>query len=88
MTSAKVGADDRAAFPHADENAIVAVELGPRPVSLCLSLSGVFPQDEYPEEVSTDEDDDMFASRKRMKRGGRVEEDEEGAPASKKSKGI
>ncbi|XP_041806569.1 ribosomal RNA processing protein 1 homolog B isoform X2 [Chelmon rostratus] len=47
---------------------------------------GVFPQDEYPEEVSTDEDDDMFASRKRMKRGGRVEEDEEGAPASKKRK--
>ncbi|MBN3295159.1 RRP1B protein, partial [Amia calva] len=30
---------------------------------------GVFPQDEYPEEVSTDEDDDeMFGSRKRLKR--------------------
>lgn len=62
------------------------------PVSRCLFLgflSGVFPQDEYPEEVSTDEDDDMFASRKRMKRGGgRVEEDEEGAPAAKKRKGI
>nr|XP_046259854.1 ribosomal RNA processing protein 1 homolog B-like [Scatophagus argus] len=50
---------------------------------------GSFPQDEYPEEVSTDEDDDMFGSRKRMKRrGGHVEEEEEdGAPASKKSKG-
>ncbi|XP_070832111.1 ribosomal RNA processing protein 1 homolog B-like [Chaetodon trifascialis] len=49
---------------------------------------GVFPQDEYPEEVSTDEDDDMFASRKRMKRRqGGMEEGEEGAPASKKSKG-
>uniref|UniRef100_A0A671XT42 Ribosomal RNA processing protein 1 homolog B-like n=1 Tax=Sparus aurata TaxID=8175 RepID=A0A671XT42_SPAAU len=31
---------------------------------------GIFPQDEYPEEVSTDEDDDMFGSRKRMKRTG------------------
>uniref|UniRef100_A0A4W6E0T5 Ribosomal RNA processing 1 n=1 Tax=Lates calcarifer TaxID=8187 RepID=A0A4W6E0T5_LATCA len=31
---------------------------------------GIFPQDEYPEEVSTDEDDEMFGSRKRMKRGG------------------
>lgn len=57
--------------------------------SLLDFLSGVFPQDEYPEEVSTDEDDDMFGSRKRMKRrGGRMEEEEEGAPASKKSKGT
>ncbi|XP_023273394.1 ribosomal RNA processing protein 1 homolog B-like isoform X1 [Seriola lalandi dorsalis] len=49
---------------------------------------GIFPQDEYPEEVSTDEDDDMFGSRKRMKRGGgHMEEDEEGNPAAKKSKG-
>ncbi|XP_077436030.1 ribosomal RNA processing protein 1 homolog B isoform X2 [Vanacampus margaritifer] len=30
---------------------------------------GLFPQDGYPEEVSTDEDDEMFCSRKRMKRG-------------------
>uniref|UniRef100_A0A8C4YYW0 Ribosomal RNA processing 1 n=1 Tax=Gadus morhua TaxID=8049 RepID=A0A8C4YYW0_GADMO len=29
---------------------------------------GVFPQDDYPEEVSTDEDDEMFGSRKRLKR--------------------
>ncbi|XP_062288418.1 ribosomal RNA processing protein 1 homolog B-like [Scomber scombrus] len=50
---------------------------------------GVFPQDEYPDEVSTDEDDDMFGSRKRMKRGGRHtgEEDDDGAPAAKKKKG-
>ncbi|AWP12644.1 putative ribosomal RNA processing protein 1 -like A isoform 2 [Scophthalmus maximus] len=49
---------------------------------------GVFPQDEYPEEVSTDEDDEMFGSRKRMKRGGfPMDEDEEGTPAVKKKKG-
>ncbi|XP_049904275.1 ribosomal RNA processing protein 1 homolog B-like isoform X3 [Epinephelus moara] len=49
---------------------------------------GIFPQDEYPEEVSTDEDDEMFGSRKRMKRGGgQMEEEDEGAPAAKKSKG-
>ncbi|KAK2839391.1 hypothetical protein Q5P01_013131 [Channa striata] len=49
---------------------------------------GIFPQDEYPEEVSTDEDDDMFGSRKRMKRSKpHMEEDEEGAPGAKKSKG-
>ncbi|KAE8299039.1 Ribosomal RNA processing protein 1-like protein A [Larimichthys crocea] len=49
---------------------------------------GVFPQDEYPEDVSTDEDDEMFGSRKRMKKRGRhMEVDEEGAPATKKSKG-
>uniref|UniRef100_A0AAQ6A8F1 Ribosomal RNA processing 1 n=1 Tax=Amphiprion ocellaris TaxID=80972 RepID=A0AAQ6A8F1_AMPOC len=30
---------------------------------------GVFPESEYPEEVSTDEDDEMFGSRRRMKRG-------------------
>uniref|UniRef100_A0A8C4D9T5 Ribosomal RNA processing protein 1 homolog A n=1 Tax=Dicentrarchus labrax TaxID=13489 RepID=A0A8C4D9T5_DICLA len=40
---------------------------------------GIFPQDEYPEEVSTDEDDDMFGSRKRMKRRKpRMEEEDEG----------
>ncbi|XP_061774588.1 ribosomal RNA processing protein 1 homolog B-like isoform X2 [Nerophis ophidion] len=33
---------------------------------------GIFPQDEYPEEVSTDEDDDMFASRKKMKKSRRI----------------
>uniref|UniRef100_A0A8C7FBY2 Ribosomal RNA processing protein 1 homolog B n=1 Tax=Oncorhynchus kisutch TaxID=8019 RepID=A0A8C7FBY2_ONCKI len=46
---------------------------------------GVFPQDEYPEEVSTDEDDDeMFGSRKRMKRGrGFGEEEAESSPAKK-----
>ncbi|XP_038870833.1 ribosomal RNA processing protein 1 homolog B-like [Salvelinus namaycush] len=45
---------------------------------------GVFPQDEYPEEVSTDEDDDeMFGSRKRMKRGRALEE-EESSPAKKR----
>ncbi|KAM4609007.1 uncharacterized protein rrp1 isoform 2-T2 [Polymixia lowei] len=50
---------------------------------------GIFPQDEYPEEVSTDEDDDeMFGSRKRMKRGrGLGEEEEQGGPAAKKAKG-
>ncbi|XP_044072492.1 ribosomal RNA processing protein 1 homolog B-like isoform X2 [Siniperca chuatsi] len=48
---------------------------------------GIFPQDEYPEDVSTDEDDEMFGSRKRMRRGsGQIEEDEEGAPAGRKSK--
>ncbi|TDH07246.1 hypothetical protein EPR50_G00121750, partial [Perca flavescens] len=43
---------------------------------------GIFPQDEYPEEVSTDEDDEMFGSRKRMKRRGRRmdEEEDEGVP--------
>ncbi|KAM7407938.1 hypothetical protein PAMA_003608 [Pampus argenteus] len=48
---------------------------------------GIFPQDEYPDEVSTDEDDEMFGSRKRMKRGGGFEEEEEGAPSAKKRKG-
>ncbi|XP_054470840.1 ribosomal RNA processing protein 1 homolog B-like [Anoplopoma fimbria] len=49
---------------------------------------GIFPQDEYPEEVSTDEDDDMFGSRKRMKRGGgHMQDDDEGVPGAKKSKG-
>ncbi|XP_072300259.1 uncharacterized protein [Eucyclogobius newberryi] len=38
---------------------------------------GSFPQDEYPEEVSTDEDDDGFGSRKRMKRKHMEEEPEE-----------
>lgn len=51
--------------------------------------SGIFPQDEYPEEVSTDEDDDMFRSRKRMKRKRRNKEEEETeAPTSKKAKGV
>ncbi|KAF3842672.1 hypothetical protein F7725_001521 [Dissostichus mawsoni] len=50
-------------------------------------LSGIFPQDEYPDEVSTDEDDDMFGTRKRMKRGrSRVEDEDEGVPAAKKLK--
>ncbi|KAJ8004594.1 hypothetical protein DPEC_G00137910 [Dallia pectoralis] len=51
---------------------------------------GVFPQDEYPEEVSTDEDDDeMFGSRKRMKRGRGFgeEDDQEGSAPAKKQKG-
>ncbi|KAK9538156.1 hypothetical protein VZT92_005709 [Zoarces viviparus] len=47
---------------------------------------GVFPQDEYPEEVSTDEDDDMFGSRKRIKRG-RMEDNDERVPGAKKMKG-
>uniref|UniRef100_A0A7N8X156 Ribosomal RNA processing 1 n=1 Tax=Mastacembelus armatus TaxID=205130 RepID=A0A7N8X156_9TELE len=46
---------------------------------------GVFPQDQYPEDVSTDEDDEMFGSRKKMKRvRANVEEE---TPAAKKSKG-
>ncbi|XP_038150071.1 ribosomal RNA processing protein 1 homolog A-like [Cyprinodon tularosa] len=45
---------------------------------------GTFPQDEYPEEVSTDEDDDMFGSRKRMKRA--APKGDRGKPAEKKSK--
>lgn len=52
---------------------------------LPLALSGVFPQDEYPEEVSTDEDDDeMFGSRKRMKRGRALEEEESSPPKKRK----
>ncbi|KAG7463653.1 hypothetical protein MATL_G00179020 [Megalops atlanticus] len=53
---------------------------------------GVFPQDEYPEEVSTDEDDDeMFGSRKRLRKRRRnreeePEEEEEGSSAAKKRK--
>ncbi|XP_036401088.1 ribosomal RNA processing protein 1 homolog A-like [Megalops cyprinoides] len=54
---------------------------------------GVFPQDEYPEEVSTDEDDDeMFGSRKRLRKRRRnreeepEEEEEEGSSAAKKRK--
>ncbi|XP_014019811.1 ribosomal RNA processing protein 1 homolog B isoform X2 [Salmo salar] len=48
---------------------------------------GVFPQDEYPEEVSTDEDDDeMFGSRKRMKRGRALEEEESSPPKKRKGK--
>ncbi|XP_037344472.2 ribosomal RNA processing protein 1 homolog B isoform X2 [Pungitius pungitius] len=46
---------------------------------------GIFPQDEYPEEVSTDEDDDMFGSRKRMKRvAGHTEGKDGGVPEAKK----
>lgn len=48
---------------------------------------GIFPQDEYPEDVSTDEDDDMFGSRIRMKRRGDIVQNEDGVPAAKKSKG-
>ncbi|XP_029926334.1 ribosomal RNA processing protein 1 homolog A-like isoform X2 [Myripristis murdjan] len=52
---------------------------------------GIFPQDEYPEEVSTDEDDEMFGSRKRMKRKRGLAEEEEGegggGPTAKKRKG-
>ncbi|XP_059895446.1 ribosomal RNA processing protein 1 homolog B isoform X1 [Gadus macrocephalus] len=52
---------------------------------------GVFPQDDYPEEVSTDEDDEMFGSRKRLKRKSRrqadeEEEEEEEVPTAKKKK--
>ncbi|XP_068185203.1 ribosomal RNA processing protein 1 homolog A isoform X2 [Antennarius striatus] len=47
---------------------------------------GIFPSDNFPEEVSTDEDDDMFCSRKRMKRKSHLEEDE-GRPSFKKKKG-
>ncbi|KAG7239125.1 hypothetical protein INR49_030005, partial [Caranx melampygus] len=58
-----------------------------RVIKVLRDLSeGIFPQDEYPEEVSTDEDDDMFGSRTRMKRGSVHIEDEEGPPAQKKSK--
>ncbi|TNN48397.1 Ribosomal RNA processing protein 1 B [Liparis tanakae] len=53
---------------------------------------GVFPQDEYPEEVSTDEDDDMFGSRKMMMKrgrgGGLIGDTAEGVPKAKKSKGA
>ncbi|KAM8855011.1 ribosomal RNA processing protein 1 homolog B [Spinachia spinachia] len=46
---------------------------------------GIFPQDEYPEEVSTDEDDDMFGSRKRMKRvAGHTEGKDGGVPGARK----
>uniref|UniRef100_A0A1A8UC88 Ribosomal RNA processing 1 homolog n=1 Tax=Nothobranchius furzeri TaxID=105023 RepID=A0A1A8UC88_NOTFU len=45
---------------------------------------GVFPQDEYPEEVSTDEDDDMFGSRKRMKRSAHRETEEEASVTKKR----
>ncbi|KAJ8352568.1 hypothetical protein SKAU_G00240440 [Synaphobranchus kaupii] len=55
---------------------------------------GVFPQDEYPAEVSTDEDDDdMFGSRRKIRKRRRNREDEpkeeageEGGPAVKKRK--
>ncbi|KAK7938582.1 hypothetical protein WMY93_001908 [Mugilogobius chulae] len=48
---------------------------------------GSFPQDEYPEEVSTDEDDDDFGSRKRMKRMHTQEEEPEEEPEQKTTKG-
>ncbi|XP_043988370.1 ribosomal RNA processing protein 1 homolog A isoform X2 [Gambusia affinis] len=59
-----------------------------RIVKVLRDLSeGIFPQDEYPEEVSTDEDDDMFGSRKRMKRPAHNEDaKEKGIPAGKKTK--
>ncbi|XP_008436722.1 ribosomal RNA processing protein 1 homolog B isoform X2 [Poecilia reticulata] len=59
-----------------------------RVIKVLRDLSeGIFPQDEYPEEVSTDEDDEMFGSRKRMKRPARNEDGKEkGIPAGKKSK--
>uniref|UniRef100_A0A3P9KDC8 Ribosomal RNA processing 1 n=1 Tax=Oryzias latipes TaxID=8090 RepID=A0A3P9KDC8_ORYLA len=56
-----------------------------RIVKVLKDLSeGVFPQDEYPEEVSTDEDDDMFGSRKRMKRAARLGRGEEEPAAGQK----
>ncbi|XP_023648713.2 ribosomal RNA processing protein 1 homolog B [Paramormyrops kingsleyae] len=52
---------------------------------------GVFPQDEYPEEVSTDEDDDeMFGSRRRLKKRKMSwinEEDVDEGSKAKKRKG-
>ncbi|XP_028249253.1 ribosomal RNA processing protein 1 homolog B [Parambassis ranga] len=45
---------------------------------------GIFPQDEYPEEVSTDEDDEMFGSRKKKKRS---QDNVERAQTAKMSKG-
>ncbi|XP_027879322.1 ribosomal RNA processing protein 1 homolog A isoform X3 [Xiphophorus couchianus] len=59
-----------------------------RVIKVLRGLSeGIFPQDEYPEEVSTDEDDDMFGSRKRMKRPAHNEGvKEKGIPTGKKSK--
>ena len=51
--------------------------------SISPSFLGAFPQDEYPEEVSTDEDDnEMFGSRKRMKREIGIGEREEENGAS------
>ncbi|XP_072253884.1 ribosomal RNA processing protein 1 homolog B-like isoform X2 [Leuresthes tenuis] len=47
---------------------------------------GIFPQGDYPEEVSTDEDDEMFGSRKRMKRVRHRKDVEDGAPTGKKNK--
>ncbi|CAL9689792.1 unnamed protein product [Knipowitschia caucasica] len=47
---------------------------------------GSFPQDEYPEEVSTDEDDEDFGSRKRLKRRPTEEEAEAEGPKVKKPK--
>lgn len=53
-------------------------------LSTWLCSSGIFPQDEYPEEVSTDEDDEMFGSRKKKKRS---QDNVERAPTAKISKG-
>lgn len=51
----------------------------------------MFPQDEYPEEVSTDEDDDeMFGSRRRLKKRKMSwinEEDVDEGSKAKKRKG-
>lgn len=50
-------------------------------------FSGIFPHNEYPEEVSTDEDDEMFGSRKRIKKSKfRVNNDDDETPPVKKSK--
>ncbi|KAM9341887.1 uncharacterized protein rrp1 isoform 1-T1 [Pholidichthys leucotaenia] len=47
---------------------------------------GRFPEDEYPEEVSTDEEDDMFGSRSFIKRGRRGREDESANQTKAKQK--
>lgn len=61
-----------------------------RIVKVLKNLSkGIFPHEDYPEEVSTDEDDDMFATRKklkRMKRRGLIDADLDDSPAAKKMK--
>ncbi|MBN3321607.1 RRP1B protein, partial [Atractosteus spatula] len=44
---------------------------------------GVFPQDGYTEEVSTDEDDDVFGNRKRLKKKRRRNVEEDPASAEK-----
>lgn len=51
-----------------------------------LLPAGIFPRHELPQEVSTDEDDDMFCSRKRMKKRRSRNQEGEEPPATKKSK--